>query len=350
MIDYAPAEFEYPTTRYSGSKRQLLTWLWEHVSKLRFQSVLDVFGGTGSVSLLFKRYGKQTHFNDILKFNQLIAKAVVENESVTVSDEELDSILEFREPEYPDYIASTFSGVFFTDEENRWLDRAVTEINKLQNPFKHAMLMASLFQACLAKRPFNLFHRANLYIRTANVKRSFGNKTTWEHPFPLLLRRYMHQYNRAIFSNSQRNRVVGGFDAIVAPNGVDLVYLDPPYFSLNQGCGTNYMTFYHFLEGLADYDNWQSRTCHSSKILRLPDTPEITHFVRKSEIMNSFKQLLERYSHTTTVLSYHNNGIPSKEEILSMFVEMGKKVEVYEKPYKYALSKKRKEELLFIAI
>jgi len=160
----------------------------------------------------------------------------------------------------------------------------------------------------------------------------------------------MHQYNRAIFSNSQRNRVVGGFDAIVAPNGVDLVYLDPPYFSLNQGCGTNYMTFYHFLEGLADYDNWQSRTCHSSKILRLPDTPEITHFVRKSEIMNSFKQLLERYSHTTTVLSYHNNGIPSKEEILSMFVEMGKKVEVYEKPYKYALSKKRKEELLFIAI
>ena len=60
----------------------------------------------------------------------------------------------------------------------------------------HGLARHALNQACLMKRPFNLFHRKNLYIRTANVERQFGNKTTWETPFPTLFTRLVKEANQ----------------------------------------------------------------------------------------------------------------------------------------------------------
>jgi len=256
MTDCAPPNFRYPSTRYSGSKRKLLDWIWENVKDIKFDTVLDLFGGTGSVSLLFKRYGKQVFYNDLLRFNQIIGTAIVENKEVIVTDEDLSKVLRHNGRDYPDFIQTNFKGIFFLDDENIWLDKVITNISGISNKYKRAILLSSLFQACLAKRPFNLFHRSNLYLRTANVKRSFGNKTTWETSFEDLLKRFIGEYNKAVFDNGCKNRVIGGYDALNAPNGVDLVYIDPPYFSAGLGSGTNYLAFYHFLEGLADYENW----------------------------------------------------------------------------------------------
>jgi adenine-specific DNA methylase len=146
--------------------------------------------------------------------------------------------------------------------------------------------MAGLFQACLAKRPFNLFHRANFYIRTNSVKRSFGNKTTWERPFSELFRKFVNEYNNAVFLNGKDNRVIGGYDALLAPNSVDLVYLDPPYFS-GDDSETNYLVFYHFLEGLANYKKWPQMINNNGsgvKIKRMNDTEAIQNFTRKSRL------------------------------------------------------------------
>jgi len=210
--------------------------------------------------------------------------------------------------------------------------------------------MASLFQACLAKRPFNLFHRANLYLRLNEVPRTFGNKTTWERPFPELFGRYITEYNRAVFSNDKRNRVIGGFDAINSPNGVDLVYLDPPYFSGDASQGTNYLAFYHFLEGLSDYKRWaEGSSLLYGKTKRIPDNEAIQRFTKKDKVLVSFAQLLERFQDSTIVLSYQDEGIPSREEILCILRGLGKKVEVFEKPHRYALSRRKRTELLFVA-
>ncbi len=194
MKDFAPLEFKYPSTRYQGSKRRLSSWIWEHTKDIRFNSVLDVFGGTGSVSLAFKRYGKRVLYNDLLKFNQIIGSAVIENDNVVVTEDDISGTLRFSKRGYPDFIQSQFAGIFFLDEENEWLDKIVSNIGIMKDTTKRSILMAALFQACLAKRPFNLFHRANLYLRTARVRRTFGNKTTWERPFPDLFRKYALEY------------------------------------------------------------------------------------------------------------------------------------------------------------
>jgi adenine-specific DNA-methyltransferase len=350
MNDYAPAGFQYPSTRYSGSKRRFLGWIWEKISDIPFESALDVFGGTGSVSLLLKRHGKRVHYNDLLDFNQVIGRAFIENDATRVTDQDIERVLEFRQADYPNFIQREFRGRFFLPKENRWLDKVVTNISSVHDRYKRSILLAALFQACLAKRPFNLFHRANLYIRTAAVERTFGNKTTWERPFPELLRRYVAEYNGAIFSNGKTNRVVGGFDAISAPNGVDLVYLDPPYFSASPPRGTNYLHFYHFLEGMADYNHWADRIDRSNKkTKRLSDSEADLRFSRKSSVVTSLESLLDRFQDNIIVLSYQSDGIPSADDTMSMLRKYKRRVTVFEHPHSYVLSRAQRSELLFVA-
>jgi adenine-specific DNA methylase len=342
--------FKYPSTRYSGSKRRLLEWIWSNIEEIKFGSALDVFGGTGVVSLLFKRHGKKVYYNDLLKFNQIIGTALIENKGIMVTDYDLKCALNFNQKEYSDFIQREFEGIFYLKSENAWIDKAIANFSEISNKYKRCILLSALFQACLAKRPFNLFHRANLYIRINKVRRSFGNKTTWEKSFEDLLVKYVREYNLAAFDNGKDNKVIGGFDALTCPNGVDLVYLDPPYFPESSDHGTNYLTFYHFLEGLADYPNWSAKIGHpNGKIKRISDTPPIYRWTRKSEIHKSFKDLVERFQDNIIVLSYQNDSIPSREEIISLLRGYKKKVEVYSMPHQYVLSSKVKEELLFIA-
>lgn len=46
-----------PTTRYQGSKRKILLWIYECMRGYEFHTVLDAFGGSGMVSCLLKRMG-----------------------------------------------------------------------------------------------------------------------------------------------------------------------------------------------------------------------------------------------------------------------------------------------------
>ena len=68
MVEYL-YDNKYPTTRYQGSKRRYTDKLFHNLSQLNYDSVLDVFGGTGTMSYGFKRLGKQVTFNDILSSN-----------------------------------------------------------------------------------------------------------------------------------------------------------------------------------------------------------------------------------------------------------------------------------------
>lgn len=54
----------FPKTRYYGSKRRLLGWIYHALKDLPFNTVLDGLGGTASVSLLFKSMGKEVSFHD----------------------------------------------------------------------------------------------------------------------------------------------------------------------------------------------------------------------------------------------------------------------------------------------
>ena len=115
--------------------------------------------------------------------------------------------------------------------------------------------------------------------------------------------------------------------------------------------GTNYLAFYHFLEGLADYANWPQRIqVAKGKIKRMGDSKEIHHFTKRNQIVDSMAKLLSRFKDSMIVLSYQDGGIPSKDQILSMLENLGKKAKVFETPHRYVLSTEPKVELLFVAV
>jgi hypothetical protein len=44
--------YPFPTTRYQGSKRTLIPWIWEHIAPLPFDTVLDVVRKSNPFHLL----------------------------------------------------------------------------------------------------------------------------------------------------------------------------------------------------------------------------------------------------------------------------------------------------------
>ena len=79
----------FPSTRFQGSKLKIADWIWESVQGLNFDSVLDAFGGTGSVGYMFKTKKKKVTYNDMLKFNWYIGLALIENDAVKLTCEKL---------------------------------------------------------------------------------------------------------------------------------------------------------------------------------------------------------------------------------------------------------------------
>ena len=337
-----------PTTRYQGSKLKLSHWLWENLSDLKFETALDVFGGTGTVSFLLKSKGKAIQYNDALHFNSIIGRALIENKNQTLSDAQVEAILyQAKLPAHSNFISKNFEDIYFTPEENRWLDSIIPVIQKISNPHQQALAYYALFQACIIKRPYNLFHRKNLSVRTAEVERSFGNKTSWDMPFDTHFRKFIKEANDSVFDNGQENKSTC-LDALQISGNFDLVYLDPPYTS-SKGVSVDYHQFYHFLEGIANYDQWQERIDYESKHRRL--IPKYNIWNDKREIGNAFSQLFEKFKKSTIVVSYRSDGIPSIEEIRDRMAQVKSQVSVIHlKNYQYALSRSKADEVLIIGI
>jgi adenine-specific DNA-methyltransferase len=336
-----------PSTRYQGSKRRALPWLYENFRGLEFESVLDGFGGTGTVSYLFKLMGKRVTFNDLLLSNYQSGVALIENSSVKLEQSDIDFLLKENGFRYPSFIRETFKDIYYTDSENKWLDTISFNIKMLSQFYvgnrlrkKRALAYHALFQACLCKRPFNLFHRKNLYLRTASTKRSFGNKTTWDTDFPSLFLRFADELSKKVFSNGKENKVMCRDVINIHRKGFDLVYLDPPYTRPSASHPKDYYALYHFLEGIADYENWAYRIDWSTPNRRL--LKRKTSWENNS-LEKNFEYLFERFQDSIIVVSYGSPGNPSVSRIEQLLRRFKSNVTVAEREYVYKLNHRNGE-------
>lgn len=340
----------FPKTRYQGSKSKILDWLWENIESIDFETVLDVFGGTGCVSYMFKQNGKKVIYNDLLKFNYIIGKALIENTTEILTEDDIFNILTRNSDiKYPTFIQDNFEDIFYLDEENEWLDMVITNIKNIKNEYKQAIAWFALFQSCIIKRPYNLFHRKNLYVRTNEVERNFGNKKTWDTPFEEHFKKFVEEANNAVFNNNKECISIN-YDALELPEdkyNIDLVYIDSPYIS-GKGVGTDYVDFYHFLEGMINYDIWDEMILTKFKHKPIVGKGK-SIWAKKNEIHNAFDKLFKKYKDSTIVVSYRADGIPSIDEIIEIMKKYKNNVEcVSSKEYKYALSIQKSKEVIII--
>lgn len=336
-----------PATRYYGSKRRQIGWIANRLRKYEYETVLDAFGGTGTVSLLLAQQGKSVSYHDSFFFNCASARALLTPSDGAISRDELENLITCVRP-LNGFISRTYEGVFYPKAENQWLDGMLRALD--ESGFATIDLdIASycLFQACLQKRPYNMFHRANLNLRMAKgVKRSFGNLTTWETPFGNLMLRAFDELvlARALASHSTTVRKPGPVMDIEP--GFDLVYLDPPY--MRSKTPEKYLNRYHFLEGLARRKEWPELILNESscKFFRKDYLSE--DWENPKTIEGTLGALVERHSQSIVALSYMEGGIPSVLALKRMFKRIFRHCSVHRMPVNYALSKRSNSEVLII--
>jgi DNA adenine methylase/adenine-specific DNA-methyltransferase len=286
---------------------------------------------------MLKVRGKHVTFNDVLRCNAISATALIENKNVVISPAEAKALTQYRDGiSYPHFISQTFKEIYFTPDEDRWIDTVRKNISLIDDKYKQAIAYHALFQACIVKRPYNLFHRANLYMRTSDVKRNFGNKTTWDKPFSEHFTAFVAEANEAVFDSGINSRV-SNKDVFELETDFDLVYIDTPYMNRN-GLGPDYFDFYHFLEGLADYDNWPIRLDRRKKHLPLI-AKEKCMWLDTKRVLPAFDALFDKFRRSILVISYRTDGIPSPQQLIDLLRNKGKSVETFSnRDYKYVLS------------
>ncbi|MHC1736620.1 MAG: DNA adenine methylase [Ignavibacteriaceae bacterium] len=350
----------FPTTRYQGSKRKILPWIYDTIRELRFHTVLDAFGGTGLASYLFKKMGKAVTYNDKLKFNFIIGKAIIENQDITISQEDVHNLFHhIKQNKSASFIQDTFNGYYYLPEENSWLDGMISGILNMNHypshilEYKKALVYYSLFQSAIIKRPFNLFHRKNLSIRTKDVYRSFGNKGTWDRSFQEYFQFFINEVNTVIFNSNVECKAINKSVFDIEEDNFDLVYLDPPYSTKGKrNESSDYLKCYHFLEGIANYTDWSNLIDYNSVNLRFKNDDENNDFNCSTLIM-SFEEIIKKYKNSILVLSYKKGGIPSINTIIRIMKKYKRNVSTRSLHYKYALNRqngdaKRNREVLII--
>jgi adenine-specific DNA-methyltransferase len=335
----------FPSTRYQGSKRKILPWIYESLKDLRFHTALDACGGSASVSYLLKKMGKSVTYNDKLHFNFLIGKAIIENSQYKLTDQDIVD-LKTVNPEviYQNFITKTFKGVYYLNKENKWLDKITNNIINMNHyqpnelECKKALAFYALFQSSLIKRPFNLFHRKNLHIRTNDVERSFGNKITWEKSFDDYFLKFAAEANKLVFDSGVNCRAINQSIFDIDEHEYDLVYIDIPYIRKDgSNESSNYLRCYHFLEGLSKYENWPNLIDYDSINLRLKNAEERNDFVEET-IYKTVEEILVKFNRSIIVFSYKKGGAPSIDFIRGIMKKLGKQVYSKSKHYSYALN------------
>lgn len=343
------SKIKLPITRYYGSKRKLVDLIWNELEKrdLKFDSVLDIFGGSGIFSYYAKMKGKKVYYNDIFLFNQIIGRALIENDKNHLSNEDIDFILKKDESYfYDDIIEKNFEGIYYTNEENAQLDIIVQNITRLSKN-KQDSAYYILFQSCLIKRPYNLFHRKNLNLRTNFTGGGFGNKITWERSFKELFYKFNEELDQFVFSNGFKNKSYN-YSALKCVKKADLVYIDPPYFKKDNH--VPYHSKYHFLEGIANYQkitqNIDLSKKHKEIILN-----KSTEFETKSLFLRDLEVLFEKHKKSILAVSYRSNGVPTILEIEDVMNKYKNNVfAISLKKYSYALNKKDSENYEYLIL
>ncbi len=332
-----------PTTRYQGSKRKLLPWIYDAIKDLEFHTILDAFGGSASVSLLLKMMGKSVTFNDVLKFNSVIGESVIANSQTTLSDSDVAFLLNFTDISSANthFIEDTFRDIYYLDSENVWLDNIICRISDLQLlyegntlKYKQAIAYNALFQSCLTKRPYNLFHRKNLDMRTRQVDRSFGNKKTWDTPFAQHFVKFIKEINDAVFDSGITCHVMNN-DTLDINQTFDAVYIDPPYVKKT---GTvDYLNYYHFLEGLVNYDFWGNMIDVASSNKKIMSSSQ--NYFKPCYGLKTLENIISKFQDSKLIISYKDGGVPSINELISVIQQYKRRVVVHKTSYKYALNK-----------
>jgi adenine-specific DNA-methyltransferase len=338
-------------TGFMGSKYLMLGWIERHVPK-DAESLLDAFSGGANVAYHFKRKGLKVIANDLLRFPYHLARAVIENSSETLSDEDVERLLA-PNPDAGTFIVDHFYGYYYTKPVLRWLDQVWANIQKLPG-YKKDLALAALGNTVKSKSAFGQFSRSKMN-RKADLEAAASLEQSQLSNPPLSkfiesFRRSIRQLNNLVFDNGKECKAFN-LDAAEAVRryGSDVLYLDPPY--VTEFGSNDYEDSLHFIEGLMT--RWADKAIHSNPRRNFPSRTRYTKESIRSLIETLSAEARTRYG--TVLLSYRDRAFPREEEIQRILSEHYGLVRVRGMEVDYNIAKdigregKHARELLFVS-
>ena len=331
--------------RFIGCKENLLDFIETFVKQkdIKGNVFCDLFAGTASVSKHFKKLGYKIISSDLLYFSYVLQKVYIEQnkypkfekllkhlkinpieETLFTSEsqnaKEVIKYLNELEGEegfiFKNYSPEGTKGQayvrkYFTGDNAKRIDAIREKINEwkkanLINEQEYFFLLCSLIEAV----PFvaNISGTYAAFLKEWD-KRAF-KKLTLEVP--------------DIIKSNETHKVfnINGLDVLDQVKGIDILYLDPPY---NE---RQYAPNYHILETIAKWDNPSIKGVTG---MREYDEQK-SEFCNPKTGIKALEEILKKGNFKHLLLSYNDEGIISKDEILKLFNKYGK-CEIAERNY-----------------
>lgn len=310
----------YPSTRFMGSKERLLADIWSVASQFSGARVLDLFSGSGVVSYMFKAQGKAVIANDYMELCSVMARAMVENASTRLSSEAVTSLS--HGPATQEFVRTNFAGLYFSDEDNHFIDVVRSRIAELDDYMEKTLARAALIRACMKKRARGIFTYVG--VRYDDGRRDM--KLSLHDHFVEAIR----LINAAVFDNGQQNIALDR-DALTVDAEADIVYIDPPYYS--KLSDNDYVRRYHFVEGLAR--EWIGVELQQHTKTRKFKTYG-SAFSTYEGAKGAFERIFRRYADSAIIVSYSSNSLPDKETMLNLLRRFKRNVDVVPVKHRYS--------------
>lgn len=317
---------KYPKINYIGNKNNLTDWIIENLPYKK-GIVVDLFCGGCSVSYALKEQGYTVFSNDSLYSNYVLAKAIIENNNITISKEELDDIVIERKEvkRIRNNISFLENKIYFSFEVDE-LSNLIEKSNHMIG-YKKYLYLSLIRRAMIRKIPYsrmNVPWNQIVKLRDEDYsykkykrRRAYHNLSFENHIFENL-----DNYNNSIFDNKRGNIAfqMDSFEMLKSlKDKVDIVYIDPPYPSTMN----KYGDFYGYFDKMFNKDIEYENLCS------------------KDTFLNKFDELVKIAStkSRSVVISLNNKTKPSVIDIVKMLKKYGK-VTVKEKTHQYKVTNK----------
>jgi DNA adenine methylase len=273
---------------------------------------------------MLKAQGCSVISNDVMAMARIIADALVVNSNTTLTDPEIEKIASgpgWRKGP----IWQLYGDLYYNEEDIAFLDNARLALKALSAP-KRSLALASLVRACIKRRPRGIF--------TYVGQRYDDGRKDLRADLRTHFRNAAEQMNAAVFENGTKNSIMNVDLAAALPDvNVDLVYLDPSYFS--PFSDNEYVRRYHFTEALAR--DWEGVTIqHETKTKKIRNYPN--PFRSEISCVRTISNVLDRYRGNPVILSYSTNSLPDASTLLKIMRQHGRRANVFEVDHRYSFA------------
>ena len=353
------------TNSYVGNKRKIIYDIIKIIDKhnIPYQYFLDLFSGSGYMSMAMKMFGKNVLANDILMSSLINSISFVVNRDIFLSDEEKGFLLNNKPNKKDDFWLFIFEKYKdrFTKKElifiSNYYENATQMFGFLDN-YDGFCVNTKIIKYCLsityiqnyiidnchlggrlnngqilAKLDHRLSHKRNK-VKVINAKEMNFNGMKWIQPlcpenknFHMCLNLDAISFLEMLNYNISHNNNDKGLPLY------DLCYIDPPY----GGDQSNYGYMYGFFEECLRRKSYEDIEKSISAL---------NNFVDKK----NYKQYFERIIDLTQfipwiVISYNNSSWAKIDKIIDITKKYRKNVFVEEINYRYKYRSKSNKEI-----